>query len=54
MAVKKGNTELLEKVNEFIRTFDDEGGLYEVLADKWDSILLERLGRYGLSFYINE
>jgi polar amino acid transport system substrate-binding protein len=54
MAVKKGNTELLEKANEFIRTFDDEGGLYEVLAEKWDALLLERLGRYGLSFYINE
>lgn len=54
MAVKKGNTELLEKANAFIETFDDEGGLYEVLATKWDALLLERLGRYGLSFYLNE
>jgi polar amino acid transport system substrate-binding protein len=54
MAVKKGNTALLEQANAFIATFDDEGGLYAVLAEKWDSILLERLGRYGLSFYVNE
>jgi len=54
MAVKKGNTELLEKANEFIATFNDEGGLYSVLSNSWDAVLLERLGRYGLSFYINE
>lgn len=52
MAVKKGNTELLDKVNAFIETFDDEGGLYEKLAADWDAILLVRLGRYGLDFYI--
>lgn len=54
MAVQKGNTELLEKANEFIATFNNEGGLYSVLSTKWDAVLLERLGRYGLSFYINE
>lgn len=54
MAVKKGNTELLERANAFIATFDDEGGLYSVLATKWDALLLEKLGRYGLAFYTNE
>lgn len=54
MAVQKGNTELLEKANEFIATFNDENGLYSVLSNSWDAVLLERLGRYGLSFYINE
>ncbi len=54
MAVAKGNTELLEAANRFIETFNDDGGLYEVLSQKWDAILLERLGRFGLSFYINE
>jgi polar amino acid transport system substrate-binding protein len=54
MAVKKGNTELLEQANAFIETFNQENGLYDVLAQKWDAILIERLGRYGLSFYINE
>jgi polar amino acid transport system substrate-binding protein len=54
MAVKKGNTELLEQANLFIETFNEDDGLYDVLSDKWDAVLLERLGRYGLSFYINE
>lgn len=54
MAVKKGNTELIEKANEFIATFNDNNGLYSELKASWDEILLERLGRYGLDFYINE
>jgi polar amino acid transport system substrate-binding protein len=54
MAVKKGNTELLNQANEFIKTLNQTGGLYEVLAQKYDALLMERLGRYGLSFYINE
>ncbi len=54
MATKKGNTELIEQANAFIATFNDDGGLYEVLAATWDSVLLENLGRFGLSFYTNE
>jgi len=54
MAVKKGNTELLSQANAFIATFHDAGGLYEVLSDKWDVVIIENLGRYGLEFYINE
>jgi polar amino acid transport system substrate-binding protein len=54
MAVKKGNTELIEKANAFIATFNTSGGLYEILEEKWDAVLLDRLGRFGLSFYINE
>jgi len=54
MAVKKGNTELLNQANAFIATFHDAGGLYEVLSDKWDAAIIENLGRYGLEFYINE
>ncbi|MCF7925773.1 MAG: transporter substrate-binding domain-containing protein [Candidatus Izimaplasma sp.] len=54
MAVAEGNSELLEQANAFIATFDDDGGLYETLANDWDAILLETLGRYGLEFYINE
>ena len=53
MAVKKGNTELLAQVNQFIATFNDEGGLYEMLIQKWDALLLENLGR-GMRFYIDE
>jgi polar amino acid transport system substrate-binding protein len=54
MAVKEGNTELLEQANAFIATFNDEGGLYDQLKVDWDETLLENLGRYGLDFYINE
>lgn len=54
MAVKKGNTELLEQANAFIATFNETDGLYDVLSNRWDAIILDRLGRYGLSFYINE
>jgi polar amino acid transport system substrate-binding protein len=54
MAVKKGNTELIEKANAFIATFNQPNGLYEILAENWDTIILDRLGRFGLSFYINE
>jgi polar amino acid transport system substrate-binding protein len=54
MAVKKGNTELLEQANAFIATMNDANGVYATLSAKWDAVLLERLGRYGLEFYINE
>lgn len=54
MAVRKGNTDLLAKANEFIDTFKEEGGLYEILSNKWDEIILEELERYGLDFYIEE
>jgi polar amino acid transport system substrate-binding protein len=52
MAVQKGNTELLEQANAFIETFDDEGGLYDVLRATWDDVILDQLDRYGLDFYI--
>jgi len=54
MGVKKGNSELLEKANEFINTFNNKGGMYEMLKDKWDDIILEELERYGLDFYIEK
>jgi len=54
MAVQEGNSELQELANEFIATFNDEGGLYDVLKTKWDAVILENLGRFGLDFYINE
>lgn len=54
MGVKKGNKELLNKANEFIKTFNDKNGMYEMLKDKWDDVILEELERYGLDFYIEE
>ncbi|MFP4478820.1 MAG: transporter substrate-binding domain-containing protein [Candidatus Izemoplasmatales bacterium] len=53
MAVADGNEELLEEANAFIDTFHEPGGMYDQLADDWDDLLLEELGRYGLDFYIN-
>lgn len=52
MAVKKGNTELVNQANAFIESFSHANGLYEILANKWNPILLETLGK-GLEFYIN-
>jgi polar amino acid transport system substrate-binding protein len=54
MAVQTGNTELLDQANEFIATFNDDGGLYDELSATWDQVILDNLGRYGLEFYINE
>jgi len=54
MGVKKGNKELLEKANEFIKTFNDKGGMYDLLKDKWDEVILEELERYGIDFYIEK
>lgn len=42
MAVKKGNTELLKKVNEFIKSMYEDGGLYKNANGKYD----ERIGNY--------
>ncbi len=54
MAVAEGNSELLAEANAFIDTFHDDNGLYSVLANDWDTIIMDELGRYGLDFYINE
>ncbi len=54
MAVAEGNTELLAQANAFIDTFTDTNGLYSILSDEWDAIIMAELGRYGLDFYINE
>ncbi len=55
MAVREGNSDLLAQANAFIDTFDDDGGLYDELSEKWDVTISESLlGKYGLEFYINE
>jgi len=54
MAVKEGNSELLAEANAFIDTFNDDGGLYETLSEKWNSTLLEQSDQLGLDFYTNE
>jgi polar amino acid transport system substrate-binding protein len=54
MAVRKGDTELLDQANAFIDTFNEEGGLYDQLSASWDATILATLGRFGLEFYIKE
>ncbi|MCK5732412.1 MAG: transporter substrate-binding domain-containing protein [Tenericutes bacterium] len=54
MAVQDGNADLLAQANAFIATFNETDGLYDILATKWDAVLLEDLGRYGLEFYTEE
>ena len=54
MAVKKGNTALLAQANDFVATFNDEGGMYDQLRAKYDEIILADLVRYGLDFFITE
>ncbi|GAA0180695.1 ABC transporter substrate-binding protein [Clostridium sediminicola] len=55
-AVKKGNTELLEKANEFIATLYEEGGLYEQLGSKYDDEIGEFLKdkSLGLEYIVNK
>ncbi len=55
-AVKRGNTELLEKANEFIHTLYEDGGLYEELAEKYDEVIHEVFfsEKYGLDFVVTK
>ena len=43
MAVKKGNTELLEQLNAFIQTMYEDGGFYMEAGDKYDDAIGEYL-----------
>lgn len=54
MAVKEGNSALLAQANAFIDTFTETDGLYSILENDWDAVIMAELGRYGLDFYINE
>ncbi|XMB86695.1 transporter substrate-binding domain-containing protein [Mycoplasmatota bacterium WC44] len=55
MAVAEGNTQLLEKANEFILKMNDEGGVNDMLTEKWDEVIRESLaGLHGFEFYLNE
>ena len=54
MAVKKGNTELLEQLNAFIATMYEEGGFYMEAGDKYDEAVGEYLqdSSKGLEYVI--
>lgn len=52
--VKKGNTELLEKANEFIKTMYADGGLYDKIRDEYNPIIADFLQNddLGLDYII--
>ncbi len=54
-AVKKGNTELLEKANEFIASMYEDGGFYDQISERYDVIVGEFLQNpeLGLDYIIN-
>jgi polar amino acid transport system substrate-binding protein len=54
MAVRKGDTELLDQANAFIAQMTQPGSTYDVLSAKWETEVKALLVRYGLEFFINE
>lgn len=54
MAVRQGESELLEEANAFIAQMDEEDGVYDRLRETWNDDINERLGRYDLDFFIYE
>ena len=53
MAVAEGNTELLALLNDFINGLDTNG-VYDRLADKYDSVIGYALEGKGIEFYTND
>lgn len=54
VATRKGNDELISKINLFIDSMNEPGGLYEILASKYDEEIRNILGGRGFEFYIQE
>ncbi len=54
--VPKGETELLEKSNEFIATMYEDGGLYDQIREEFDPIVADFLksDELGLDYIVNE
>lgn len=54
MAVKKGNTELLDQANAFVKTMYEDGGFYKTAGDKYDEAIHNYLkdDSLGLDFII--
>lgn len=53
MAVREGDSDLLEDANAFIDQMES-GGVYDRLRNEWDDDIQDILGREGLDFFINE
>ncbi|MEX2442824.1 MAG: transporter substrate-binding domain-containing protein [Alkalispirochaeta sp.] len=54
MGIRQDNPELLEQANAFVASMSEADGVYDELSAKWDDTIRERLGRYGLDFFIDE
>lgn len=55
MAVAEGNSELLDAANDYIAHLNDEGGVYDMLREKYLSVIQEKFGSDAtMDFYINE
>lgn len=55
MAVAEGNAELLAAANDYIAHLDDEGGVYDMLREKYLPIMQEKFGPDAtMDFYIYE
>ncbi|AFG36939.1 transporter substrate-binding domain-containing protein [Spirochaeta africana] len=52
MGFRQDSLELKEQANAFIAGLAEPGGVYDQLAEKWDDTIRERLGRYGLEFFL--
>ncbi|ONI47121.1 hypothetical protein AN644_01515 [Candidatus Epulonipiscium fishelsonii] len=54
-AVRKGDSEMLDKANEFIASMYEDGGLYDQMAEEYDPIIAEFLHNddLGLSYIVN-
>jgi len=54
MGMREDDTQLKIDVNEFIAGLDDTDGVFDMLREKYDSIVGEDLPSQGLDFYIYE
>ena len=55
MAVAEGNAELLASANDYIAHMDDDGGVYDMLRDKYLALMQEKFGPdTTMDFYIYE
>ncbi len=56
MAVREGNTQLIEKANMFIKSMSEKDGVYSNLSSKYDKTIQNFYNNdeIGLDFYINE
>ncbi len=54
--VNKGDTEMLEKSNEFIATMYEEGGLFDQIREEYDAVISEFLQNeeYGLDYIVQK